>query len=237
MKFAAMCGIGDALCVEASWTHEEKKSLTTLYHATIVQDEIREVFDAMYDQEIEHVTLWYENTWNYCGNKSVVPDDALLPSPQMKPYQGSSLNKKTLADIRKFQLPERYVAIQATTRYGSLEHRRNFLPEDWAGMRRALDVWGIPGVLIGSDPSTFQQPDIDLIGQTTILEAIEIVKGATVFCGIDSCMSVVAAKCLKGKFYVRSINPHIEAEFYFMPRFQDLVLTTVMMPDTIPPLG
>src|SRR5262249_27610517 len=128
-------------------------------------------------------------------------------------FTGSSFLRHKVADIGRLGLPERYVAIQPTSpndRQAGLGWRylavhaarpgddaaRDFTRADWAWLLRSLRRLDLPGVVLnaGGDPVPDDPRLIDLSGQTSFPESVEVLKGACGFVGIASSLSVLAAQ-------------------------------------------
>ena len=90
---------------------------------------------------------------------------------------------------------------------------RDFDQADWQKVA--------PAAVVLNDQREFvPQGLIDLSGQTTILEAIEILKHARGYIGIDSASSVLASQLFSGdNLKIKCVNPHGQKwqHIYFAP--------------------
>ena len=55
----------------------------------------------------------------------VAPPDTVIPNPTVGTYHGSSLQGRKLSSIERFDLPSRFVAIQAATNHFHFDGRRD----------------------------------------------------------------------------------------------------------------
>jgi hypothetical protein len=204
-------GCGDVLSLEGHWDDQFKQDLTTIYHAckrTQWTDLFRHLPEHVYPNLTTIESVWPATSKrnHYLYMNDVYKDDPRLsdklkgvedwgiifrfPKINDREYEfvGSSFLKHTLATLEDFDLPTGYVVCQADT----ISDGRSLGPKDWDGvLRRAA---GRPVVVLGlgqgwipEDPSI-----IDLRDGTSLAQAIEILKAATGFYGVDSCLSVLA---------------------------------------------
>jgi hypothetical protein len=138
------------------------------------------------------------------------------------PFEG--VRVATQAKVARFKLPEVYTVIHATTPVNTQAHRnlRDYKPQDWDATIAYLNAWDEVGVVLNSvaEPIPSSPRLINLQGQTTLGEAIEIVKGCSAYCGIDSWMSILASKTLEAdSLTIMSRNPGFlqNAPFYLAP--------------------
>jgi hypothetical protein len=127
-------------------------------------------------------------------------------------WRGFFLNKSN-ADISKFNLPARFILLHPYSSWSSAPDR-DLKWEEFYELSRFAKRVNLPIVVIGNNQHkprfglkraqrrahvgavaaiTSMLKWIDLTNTTTILEAVEIVKRATVFVGASSCWGVLAA--------------------------------------------
>jgi hypothetical protein len=145
-------------------------------------------------------------------------------------FSGSRLLKNRLCVVRK-NLPDRYVLIQPSSTNKAAN--RDFDAGDWERLLLLLTSHEIHGVIVNSLPALMEdKPEhpllVDLSGQTTLPESVEILKGASGFVGIDSWLSVLAAQKFPiGQLQVKTNSAHAHRckAIYFAPHktFQFLV--------------
>jgi ADP-heptose:LPS heptosyltransferase len=100
---------------------------------------------------------------------------------------------------------------------------RDFNAEDWNQTLKFLEQKDIKGVVINSGNDIVPKNSylIDLSNLTKIEEAVEIVKAAKGYLGIDSWLSVLAAKVFNSlSLQIKSVNSHClnNAAFYYAPK-------------------
>ncbi len=138
-------------------------------------------------------------------------------------YKFSSFIDATLTNITKFKLPNDYFVICPYSSNDKRDIRRDYNDDDWDNTIDILTKLGVPGVVInrGEDKVPAHSSLMNLSNQTAIWEAIEIVKNAKGYIGIDTGFSVVSAKCHASKnIIIKSHNDHCYrwAHCYFAPK-------------------
>lgn len=139
-------------------------------------------------------------------------------------YNGSSFAQYTLASN---PVKGMYYAIcpYAGANISGGVDGRNFDNDDWDAVLSYLDEQDVNGVVVGTGDGYV--PDhchlSNMMNKTTLLEALEIVKNATGYIGVDSSMSVIASKTIvQNNFHLKTVNVvhHARPElmrFYFAP--------------------
>lgn len=170
--------LGDFFALESFLTNRERTDLDEVLYYTPQAKLIQEVLTALPNY---HIAKHTDLTGKFLTTSPQVKEwgiDTLFPeiAKGTRHYTYSSLIRYPLADLTPFNLPDHYTVCQP---YGS---------------NRAIDNWhDIPsGTVVLGDKGECPERMINLIGQTTILEAIEITKKAQSFIGVDSCLSIVA---------------------------------------------
>lgn len=167
-----------------------------------------------------------------------------------RPYTGSSVLNHQIADISRFCLPGNSEFPQRPENQHRLSHllslgelpaplkfhiicpytindrrnsNRDFNQQDWEFLLNYLTKIKSFGVVLNLGADTIPQHPliIDLSNQTTFCESVEILKQAKGYIGIDSCLSVLAAKMfLYPNLMVKSHNDHcyMWASVYFAPQ-------------------
>jgi ADP-heptose:LPS heptosyltransferase len=111
-------------------------------------------------------------------------------------YTDSSFLKHTLCDVSKFVLPENYALICPYSNDKRIIGR-DFDEQDWSGCTAILKRLGLDGVVINDNDEFVPEGLTNLSCQTSILESVEILKKSKAYIGVDSCLSVLAAKLFK----------------------------------------
>lgn len=241
-------GIGDIITLESFFTEEQRQSLKTIYYATRAQRRAQELFASLkcYPSLQAHVILWddfskifaFHNkkecqsylhakrslppNWNGIADWSIQARFTQINNGNLR-YNGSSLLKQKLCDVGSFQLPEKYVAICPYTINDKRNPNRDFDDQDWLNVIDQLRIMGMHGVVlnIGSDRVPNDTSLINLTNKTSILQSVEILKGAKGYIGIDSCLSVLAAKLFDPPFlFIKTQNAHClnYKHIYYAPK-------------------
>lgn len=224
-------GIGDAIALEAMMMPEERDRLTTIYYACPARAEIETIFRALpnYPRLREHVDLgtgaavYYSRAAVEAAVGPLPPDvedwSIATVFPHDRPYAGSSLLTHRLADLQR--PPEPYVVILPASSWGGWNDRW-FNEKDWQTCLDVLDKRDLSGLVIGRErwPMPEHPRLVDACG-LSILESVELIKGAVGYLGIDSWASVLAAKLFPSdRIAVKSVWGHCYdwAHVYFAPR-------------------
>lgn len=212
-------GIGDVYVLDGRWTDEERTAIQTIHWATRAGRPMIDLFQQIpHYQAITHIDWWdYTQTKLNCYlhldqfrqitniqlGTHVVDRSFWIEFPRFlredTPFRGSSFLAHKIAD-RPPALPDRYHLIQPST-HQPLDkahcHWRSYTGRDWIDTLEWLDRHQVKGVVVNGrpEPNLPDHPDlVDFSGQTTLAQSIEILKGAEGFCGIDSCLSVLACE-------------------------------------------
>lgn len=167
-----------------------------------------------------------------------------------RPYNGSSLLKHKIADIFRFCLPgsdefllkERhriahlmtlgnlpnpveFIIVCPCTINDRRDSGRDFKDYDWEFLKAYLTKRRCFGVIlnIGDDPVPEHPLLINLTNKTSFLESVEILKKASGYIGIDSSLSVLAAKVFSPPHLaIKSNNNHcyIWSAVYYAPQIE-----------------
>lgn len=202
-------GIGDCLVLESHW---ETPPRAIYWRCRARPDLQKPLFEVAYPK-VRHVNLLSHltedeermaalNGWDDGGEhtpEGVEDWTVHTKFPEFKKNPGSFRRSRflevKLADIKKFNLPERYFVCQHDTPYNgqSMRQHRQIAGPEWEVVRR--QACGLPVVVVGSKGS-IPCPDwcLDLVGETSLAESVEILKGAVGYIGIDSALSILAAQ-------------------------------------------
>jgi ADP-heptose:LPS heptosyltransferase len=241
-------GIGDVLTLESFLTADERAMLPKIYYATQKRREIERLFAAVpcFPALKVHDAVWddFSKFWCFYSKAEVAAKlkaAAVEPPPDLRyardfsilekfkeihagrrAYTGSSFLNHTLADVGRFALPTPYAVVCP---YSSDKRNpaRDFDAADWAGCLAYLKATGLTGVVVNAGKDKVPASDllVDLSNQTTITEAVEVLKVAAAYVGIDSCLSVLAAKLFFApNLIVKSVSAHCHqnAKIYYAPQ-------------------
>jgi hypothetical protein len=240
-------GIGDVFAVESFLSNEQRETLSTIYYATNKNKFIKNLFDCLkysYPKLQNHINLWedFSKFWAFYSledyliknnNKdkknidiksskdlSIMTVFENIKNGEMT-YNGSSFLKEKLTEINHLHTKEDYFIILP---YSSDKRiiERDFSNHDWSQTLKILKKNKSKGVVINNEPDAVpDHPDlINLSHKTQICEAIELLKRSKGFIGIDSWLSVLAAKLFDEPYLqIKSNNVHCHenAAFYYAP--------------------
>lgn len=215
-------GIGDFIALDSFLSPEQKQQVEGVYLATKMAGPITDLLtDCPTYPNLKNVTLVQDSFpagrtaffsradviranphWRKeletCADLSV-----LVRFPACITFHGSSFTSYRLADIDCFALPKKYAAIcPSSPNDRAVMQGRDLDSADWRCLEEHVDM---EAVVLNLEAGDF--PYRNLAGQTSLKEAVEITKGAAAYVGVDSCLSVLAAKC-RMPLFIRSGNMH-----------------------------
>jgi hypothetical protein len=227
-------GIGDLLTVESFMPAAMRKRLETVYYACPSWETVAQLLPALpnFPRLSKHVILTKDRRTYYSyGEVARVtgPFDTRddwsvgrifgMVQAGALTYTGSSFLCHQVAEPP--ELPRPYVVVCPSSSWGYWPGR-SFDAADWRQCTDYLDRRKIHGVVltghIAEMPSHARL--VDLRGKATILEAIEVVKGAVGYLGICSWPSVLATKLWPTSVAVKSTGAflHHWKHVYYAPR-------------------
>lgn len=229
MKILLTGGLGDLFAIEAGWTDEFRSQIREIYWATSRSKAFQSIFDRLPNYNIQrHVELW--DDWTQLPafyNKRHVSDHVVCSIDDVEdwsigvawknpanPEPDSSVLRYKVAEIRPGLVPDDFAVIVPTTTWNEQAHRqtRDFCRADWLGVIRRLEREDRHGIILNTGDKTAPDHPLltDLSGETTLAESIEILKRANGYYGIDSALSVLAAKLFdRENLWIRARNPHV----------------------------
>lgn len=223
---------------------ELKTTLETVYYASPRNEQLIELFSTLpnypklknhiafggvkrglvHKEDAENVILDLQmhlpDDWERVSDWSIGVRFPKATNRELK-YEGSSFLKYKLVDIQS--LPDKYIVICPDTTTDRSLPLRMFYPDEWQCVLNYLEYLNITGVVInvGSHPVPSHRQILDLSNQTTLLESIEVLKGAMGYIGIDSFLSVLAAKLFSVPLlYIKGNGKHLEKwkHIYYAPK-------------------
>lgn len=256
--------IGDVLALESFMSGDERAAVHKIFYGTQKKGDIETLLSSVPTMPNlkDHVSVWsdFSNMWCFfskdeCVKKvkqqrrRIVPDferseDFSIMSKFNQimngdvAYTGSSFLKHRLADVSAFGLPGSYVVVCPYSTDKRIADR-DFTHADWEECLKYLGRLGVPGVVlnIGGDLVPDSPALVNLSNKTTITEAVEILKGATGYVGIDSSLSVLAAKLfVHPRLLVKSVNHHCYryAKCYYAPQTDfGFIAKAIVAPDDV----
>jgi hypothetical protein len=239
-------GIGDVFAVESFLTNDQKENINTIYYATNKCNFIIDLFNCLkysYPNLKHHISLWddFSNFWAFYSltdylTKSIKDKNNLdLKKSQDLSiltifdnikngkihYNESSFLKEKLTNIDHLLFDEDYFIILPYSTDKRMPER-DFNNKDWSETINILEKNKVKGAVInnGLDHIPKHSNIINLSNKTKTCEAIELLKKAKGFIGIDSWLSVLAAKLFsESSLQIKSQNKHCydNAAFYYAP--------------------
>jgi len=242
-------GVGDVLAVESLMTDEERNAINCIYYATRAFKPCVELFENLpsFPELKMQPILWKDFSKIFCfHDKEQLADKLCAYQPNalqqlarklMAPiedysikkifaedraYTYSSFVKTNLASLKKFNLPADYFCICPYSNNDKRDLRRDYSSADWGQTLNILKRRGMYGVVINMGQETIPQDPyiINLSNKTNIREAVEVVKQAKGYIGIDTAFSVIAAKVFNpDDIIIKCLNEHCFrwAPVYFKP--------------------
>jgi hypothetical protein len=218
-------GLGDFFAIECFISDLEREEIRTVVHGCCYAKAISSLMALLPNYHIKNeIFLWENLKTRPCRNTTVQLRGhynditnlnfwRVVANIRLKKrvFNKSSFIEHDLnCDLSKFNLPKEYVCIAPYTESEHRRHPRNYTKEDWMATVGFLSKVKIPGVVLGTKICDYQSPDlIDLGGKTSILESIEILKKASGFIGIDSFLSILAAKLFDDILLVKTVASHV----------------------------
>jgi hypothetical protein len=248
-------GIGDFFAVESYFSDEQRHALKTVYYGTRQSQPIIQAFQSLERyKDLRHVIVWGDFTDFFCffskqqatskitKSRTLPPDWDVVADWSILnvfshvrrgalPYNQSSFVTDTVADLSKFSLPDKYLAIAPYTVNDKRIKTRDFGNGDWNNVIRIMEQRNCTAVVLntGHDNVPRHTGLIDLSNETTLPEAVEIVKKASGYFGIDSCLSVIASKVHNiPNLQIKTNNQHClsNQHIYFAPQTGGAYLKT-----------
>lgn len=241
-------GIGDVIAVESFLSDKEKDAISTVFYATNKEKYIRPLLSSLKSLPNlkNHITLWDDFSKFWCfysleecvsaikeknqkleHNLSTCKDLSILKvfeqiSKKEISYNFSSFLKDKLIDIQHLNLPSNYFVILPYSTDKRIKER-DYNQNDWDQTIKTLIETNMFGIVLNSENEMVPKHEliVDLTQKTNLLEAVEILKKAKGYLGIDSWMSVLAAKIFDSPFIqIKSKNKHCydNAIFYYAPK-------------------
>lgn len=240
-------GIGDIFAVESFLSDFERSKIQTIYYATNKQQFIEQIFRSIsqtpsYPNLKNHQILWkdFSKFWcfysiedylkssnhnhkltHFCKDLSIIKVFEDVKAKKIK-YNNSTFLKEKLALIDFLNLPDDYFVILPFSSDKRMA-QRDFNYNDWINIFSILKKYNKKGVVINNEKDIvpINENLINLSNKLTILEAIEVLKKSNGYFGIDSWLSVLAAKLFeKPNLQIKSLNKHCydNACCYYAPK-------------------
>jgi ADP-heptose:LPS heptosyltransferase len=249
-------GIGDFLVFESHLPERTRRTLTAVYHAGRGWQTTKELleacaagFPALEGHEVffNGKDEWHTLPQAVAGlgrpellgrveDWNVFREFPRIASGELS-FSGSSFLKQTIADVSRFGLPERFVAVHPAS-VNQQRDDRDFTDADWAWLLGHLERKNVAGVILGTGDAPRPHDDrlIDLTGQTSYPEAVEVLKAASSFVGTASSLSVLAAQLFTPlNLIIRGPGRHVRdhRRIYYAPHREVFFLRPTLTYDTL----
>lgn len=242
-------GVGDVFTVESLMTDSERESIQCIYYATRAYKPCLDLFENLpnFPELKKQTVIWKDFSRIFAFNSKKHLTDKLCAYqtnalqdiarklmepiedysiqkifPEDRPYTYSTFIKYPIADITKFRLPTNYYCICPYSNNDKRDIRRDYDHFDWGQTLKILKERNVFGVVInvGEESVPIDPSLINLSNRTSIRDAIEVIKKAKGYIGIDTAFSVLAAKVFPPEnIIVKCLNDHCFkwAHVYFKP--------------------
>lgn len=240
-------GLGDLITLESHMTAEESGRIERMYLATPAARSIMQLirdcpawFPSLEEESVK--VMWndwglvralhakedlYRLRWDVGSDYREAQDLSIRLSfrdimSRKIPYTGSQLLRPDAECSPPAGLPDCYICVHPGTDSNDYGAGRNMTVEEWVHLVRWLQHTDQYAVVIGSDKQRHVQSEriVDIQGQTTIAQTIQVLRGATSYIGIDSWLSVLAAQLFGPlDLTIKSVNQHlyIYKRLYYTP--------------------
>ncbi len=237
-------GVGDFLALESMMSHEERTAIHTICYATRQHISIRQLIELFpsFSNVKDHIVVWDDWSSFFCflfksevlGKLTTVPEGVQSATDfgitrkfpefnkEKRTYINSSPMMYKIADVSKFNIVNNYICICPYSVNDKRSNERDFTNSDWSNVISYLTQSDQIGIIlnVGEDSVPKNSKLIDLSNMTTFAESIEILKGGKGYIGIDSALSVIAAKLFsQPNIHVKSKNKHLKEwqHIYYSP--------------------
>jgi len=245
------CGLGDFVALESHLSPAEREAVTAIHWATRNRESLLALVPFVFPNVADHVIE--RDTWGAAftrefsvASRAEFPDlDSAVLDWNVRSivddvwhgrrkYHGSTVARTQFANISRLKLPAEYFVVHPFSENARTEVR-DLRVEEWMVTRAYIHGRCDARIVIvnkGGERLPHPAGVIDLTNQLTLLEAIEVTKGASGFIGCASVFSVVAAKVLpedrlfiKGNKYLRKYFHW----FYYAPHEGNAFISTDLL--------
>jgi hypothetical protein len=242
MKILWTAGCGDTIALESTWTEDERDALETCYWATRAAGITRPLFEASTRyRHVQHVVLPVDPKNAYFSLDGVRKDFPCLPKDLQdwsvwnrfgefpaRPWSLSTFLTEPPAPLDRWEsrLPDRFVLVQhQTTLHTNREQRqlRDLDVEEWGRLIARLEAEDLAAVVVNSpdtDPPPVHPRIVDLVGQTSMVEGLALLRRSQGYWGIASALCVAAAQiCAADQLWVKGPELWLKSyrHIYFAP--------------------
>jgi hypothetical protein len=215
-------GSGDFFQADKFWTPEFRAELETIAWLPATKPGLMDCLAVNPEyQHLKHIDMVMGLKRD--KNAPIMPTTYFQAGVQhLLPFVGSSFLRHKLADVSRFNLPDDYILVQTATPKAG-QTKRDATPQEVQAIAYELGRCDIVGVVVNSE--RFPLPEsprlIDLQGRTTMPEAIELLKGAKGYFGVDSCFAILASELFTPEcLWIKTVNPWLaeNRHTYYAPQ-------------------
>jgi hypothetical protein len=207
-------GIGDFLNIDGNWSPSRKASLEVIHHAFLHSPGSQALLDIMRAcpayRHVEHRETAYP-TEQVAGTVPTMRDHAI---GHLLPFHGSAFLAGPLDCDVPTGLPDRFDFVVPSTPKNGPWCTRYVRDQEWPAILARLEDRDTVGLVVNMVGGRATVPDhprlIDWSGRTTLPQAIEVLKLASGYIGVDSCLAILAAQLFgPADLWVRTNNPYL----------------------------
>lgn len=238
-------GIGDWMTLESMFADDERQQLTEAYIACPQAIKIRELWQLLPGyprlKQIHAIPtpgIAYQDKDRTVKAGIPIPPDAIdysnyrfLPHPDR--YRGSTIATTTLCQA---PIPAgQYVTVVPWSHGHGGYTGRAFSQADWTTLDSWLTARQLTGVLVTwpAHPHPACRRILDWGGKLSLAQSIEVLKHGLGYVGIDSCLSVIAAKLFPAsRLAIRTISEYTRSwlSSYYAPHTDFSFVRPVLVP-------
>ena len=232
------CGIGDFIAMTSYLTEHERNGVEVIHWATRARESLLNLIPFVFPNVKTHVVV--RDKWGPAFSKDYsVASRAELPDLETsivdwsvavlirearsgkRLFRGSPLVTQRVCGIEHLKLPIGYFVVHPYSQTARTSFR-DLTEKEWRHVHARLHAQGVPIVIVNEGETIFSPLPgvVDLTNKLTLVEAIEVIKGACGFVGAASVFSVIAAKVLPADKLCVKGHPDLKNNFswfYYAP--------------------
>ncbi len=250
MRILLTCGIGDFVAMESYLTDAEREAVRAIHWASRARPALMELVPFAFPNLDEHVVE--RDTWGppfsatFCiYSRKDLPnlDPSVLDwsvkiivdqvRSKARRYTSSSLVRRSLCDISRLQLPERYFVVHPYSE-NARTPVRDMTPQEWALAHSRIRSQNAVPIIVNKGGQRLERlpGTLDLTDELTLAESIEVTKRASGFIGAASLFSVVASKTLPSNRIIIKGSRDLKMNysgFYYAPHATNSIVTVNLL--------
>lgn len=236
-------GLGDVIALESFMSNHQREIIETIFYATRKHKNLKLLFSALNLPKLKnHIVTWEDyKFWCFFRKEeylSILKKQKKEISKNLEQSEDWSIYKKfseinnnihvynnstfisnKLTDIHKYNF-NNYICVCPYSN-DKRQRNRDFNKTDWENALNIIKQKNKKAIILNEINEYIPECDaINLSGKINLLESIEILKKADGYIGIDSCLSVIAAKLFnENDLIIKSQNRHCfdNKHIYYAP--------------------